>query len=120
GDSIATTERAYAHVLPGQIARSECQSECTDSEARAAELLNDIAGRAWKNSNLRPLASEALTGRVVVSTYVPERHSIDTLARRYARAVADGDPHRDMRGLDLVEAVLGLAIAADDAAGGER
>lgn len=36
--------------------------------------------------------------------------------RRYAQAVADGDPHRDARGLDLAEAVMATVASAKEVA----
>lgn len=40
------------------------------------------------------------------------RSSLGDLARRYARAVLEKDPHRDARGLDLAEAVIAEVPAA--------
>lgn len=111
GDSIATTERAYAHVVGGRLAALGRGIRVGSGPERETVKNRAMLLRARRDSNARPLASEALafsqraptdsTAQILRGSRVAE------LAFRYAEAVERGDPHRDMRGLDLVAAILG-------------
>jgi site-specific recombinase XerD len=120
GDSIATTERAYAHVTSGrqrELADGICLPTGPRNTYRANELETRArALRAWSDSNARPLASEARRGSLPGADLAAEVGHLVAVARRYVEAVAGGDRFSHERGLDLAEAVLRAHVRAEASA----
>lgn len=109
GDSIDTTQRAYAHVIPTRHEElGKGQRIRSGYDASDAELISSVISlRARQDSNLRPLASEAhgypLSSRADGSSGIP---SISRLARVFLEAVRDDDEFAIERGIEL--AIEGL------------
>lgn len=121
GDSVATTERAYAHVTKGRHAelgagiRVGSDPKAGSAKTRAISLARQarFERATFGFGGLRK--AEYLSG--VNPDQIQLGSKALSLALKYAAAVAEGDPHRDQRGLDLAEAVIALHCSASSAEG---